>query len=248
MRVLIYILFVQICFINFSFAEPTDSTSKKLKFETKVKHPIKQFYVATGGELIFAFADVDAFLMQDENKLRFSLFPHVQQQYHYNFAKSFGFYTGISIVNVGMKNYFTTNDGTEFELRQRSMSFGIPLAIKIGNLEKGNYIALGATAEFMFHYKQKLYFNDEKFKRKDWFADDVNLFNPSVYVDIRNKTGTYIRFKYYLSDFLVGQTQTFNFTDAITVNYTATQSTLFYISVGHTFMKTKPRKLTLDDV
>lgn len=248
MKLVASIFLIQVCCLSLAFSEPTDTTEKKIKFESKVKHPIKHFYVATGGELIFAFADVDAFLMQDDNKLRFSLFPHVQQQYQYNFSKHIGFYTGFSIINVGMKNIFNSNTNVEFELKQRSMSFGIPLALKLGNLEKGNYIALGATAEIMFHYKQKLYYNDEKIKRTDWFSDDVNLFNPSVYIDIRNKVGTYIRFKYYLSDFLVGQTQTFNLTNTLSVNYTATQSTLFYISVGHTFMKTKPRRLTLDDV
>lgn len=246
MRALKYLLLIQICFASLGFAQ--GSGERKKRFELKVKHPIKQFYAATGGELIFAYANVSADSLQVENKLRFSFFPHLQQQYHYNFSKVFGFYTGFSLINVGMRNYFTTNNGTEFDLRQRAMSIGIPLALKIGNLRNGNHIAIGTSAECMFHYKQKLYFNKEKMKRKGWFADDVNLFNTSVYIDLRTRSGSYIRFKYYLNNFLVPQNQILKLSDNLNVNYYPAKSVLFFFSIGHTFMKVKPRKLTLDDV
>lgn len=226
---------------------PSDTTKESV-FQNKNPHPLKKFYVATGGELIFAYGDQRADSLQFENKLRFSLFPHVQQQYHYNFSKSLGFYTGISLINVGFRHTISTTD-TTFELRQRSFSFGVPLALKIGNMKNGNYIAIGGCAELMFRYKYKIYYNNEKEKYADWFSDKVNLFNPSLFVDIRNKTGGYIRFKYYLGDFLSATSSTFTLpTTTTNVTFTPNQSSLFYISIGSTFMKKKPQKLTKDDV
>lgn len=227
-----------------------DSTKTSI-FENKVKHPIKEFYVATGGELIFSFADVRVDSMSVENKLRFSLFPHIQQQYHFNFGKAIGFYTGISLINVGFKNEYVLSDNTtRFELRQRSLSFGVPLALKLGDMENGNYIAIGASAEIMTQYKYKFYFKDTKVKNTHWFPDQVNLFNPSVFIDLRNKTGGYIRFKYYLDNFLTPMISNFSVPgDSEIISILPTQSTLFYISIGSTFMKKKkPQKLTKDDV
>lgn len=227
---------------------PSDSVKTDSR-ENKNMHPLKKFYVATGSELIFSFGDQKADSLEFDNRLRFSLFPHVQQQYHLNFNKSLGFYTGISLINVGFRHDIKTSDGAEFELRQRSLSFGVPFALKIGDMQNGNYIALGASAEFMFHYKYKVYYNNEKYKYTGWFSDKVNLFSPSVFVDLRNKTGGYIRFKYYLGNFLRTTTTAYTVPGlADPVSFAPTQSQLFYISVGSTFMKKKVQKLTKDDV
>jgi len=247
----VFVIFVvmQLLSSSTSFAgfSPSDSTIKEKI--NRNKHPLHHFYVATGAELIFAFGDLKVDSMAIDNKMRFSIFPHVQQQYHYNFNKALGFYTGISLINVGFKNVITTPSGQEFEFRQRSLSFGVPLALKIGNLENGNYIALGASAELMFHYKYKLSYQSSNIKYTDWFSDKVNLFNPSVFIDLRNKTGGYIRFKYYLNNFLTSVSTSYLLPETSTIiNLTPTQSSLFYISIGSTFMKKKPRPLTLDDV
>ncbi len=241
------ILLLSLFFIHAANSMPADTTLKSVLLN-KNPHPINKFYVATGGELIFAFGDQRADSLQFDNKLRFSLFPHIQQQYHYNFNKAFGFYTGISFINVGFRHNISTAS-TSFELRQRSFSFGVPLALKIGNMKNGNYIAIGGSAELMIRYKYKIYYNDKKEKYADWFSDKVNLFNPSLFVDIRNKTGGYIRFKYYLGDFLSTTSSTFTLpTTTTNISFTPTQSSLFYISIGSTFMKKKPQKLTKDDV
>lgn len=246
MKKLLILLF-GLFFIHASHSMPADTTLKSTLLN-KNPHPLHKFYVATGGELIFAYGDQRADSLLFENKLRFSIFPHLQQQYHFNFNKALGFYTGISLINVGFRHNIST-PSTTFELRQRSFSFGVPLAFKLGNMTNGNYIALGCSAELMFRYKYKIYYNDKKEKYADWFSDKVNLFNPSLFVDIRNKTGGYIRFKYYLGDFLSATSSTFTLpTTTTTVSFTPTQSSLFYISIGSTFMKKKPQKLTKDDV
>jgi hypothetical protein len=109
--------------------------STKVEKPNRNKHPLHRFYGATGTELIFASGDMKVDSFEVENNMRFSLFPHFQQQYHYNFGKGIGFYTGISFINTGFKNILS-NDTLNFELRQRSMSFGVPLALKLGHMER----------------------------------------------------------------------------------------------------------------
>lgn len=231
-----------------TFCEPGDTT-KTNRFVSKNKHPLHKFYVATGGEMIFSLGDQRADSLEFENRLRFSIFPHIQQQYHYNFSKVLGFYTGISLINIGFRHTIQQPDQTSFELRQRSMSFGLPLALKVGSLENGNFLALGCSAEMMFHYKYKIYYNDAKEKYSDWFSDKVNLFNLAVFMDLRNQSGGYIRFKYYLNNFLAPVSTSYLLpASSTTVTFSPSQSSLFYISVGSTFMKKKKRELTKDDV
>jgi hypothetical protein len=52
------------------------SKSDSLPEINKNAHPIKQFYIATGSEFIFAYGQQLADSLVFENKLRFSLFPH----------------------------------------------------------------------------------------------------------------------------------------------------------------------------
>lgn len=219
------------------------------KAKRKNEHELKKFYGLSGAELIFSVGDVKADSLTVENRWRFSLFFHIQEQFHYNFNKHVGFFTGVSLINVGFTHDFTTPTNETFKLKQRSYSLGLPLALKLGNMPNGNYIALGGTAEFMIHYKHKIFFNDTKEKYNDWFSDRVNIFNPSVFLDIRNKTGGYIRFKYYLDNFLTTKNIAYTLpTTNTTVNITSTQSPLFYIAIGSVFLKKKNNKLTKDDV
>ena len=236
-----------ICYGTIGLSSPIDSSKTKI-FVNKNPHPIKQFYVATGAELIFSSGSLVSDSLAFETKWRFSFFPHVQQQYHYNFNKAIGFYTGFSIINLGFKNTAVTND-INFELRQRSMSLGIPLALKLGSMKNGNFIALGASAELMFHYKYKIYEDKKKSKQSDWLDPHMNLFNYALFIDLRNKIGGYIRFKYYVNGFLAGVSNDFVLpVSGTAISFTPTTSSIFYISLGSTFMKKKPRKLTLDDV
>jgi hypothetical protein len=89
--------------------------------------------------------------------------------------------------------------------------------------------ALGFEAELAFAYKQKVYVNGGKSKSSSWFDDRTNIFLPSVFAELKGKEGNYIRFKYYLVDYLSANQQ-INVTG---VEYLPTQSQLFYISLGY---------------
>jgi hypothetical protein len=127
----------------------------------------------------------------------------------------------------------------EVTIKERSYSLGIPVAFKLGNFDKGIYVAMGGEAELMFAYKRKIIDGDTKKKNYGWFDDRVNIFNPSLFVEIKFAKGQYVRFKYYLLDFL-------NYTgirliDGTTLADYGKKSPLFYVSFG-TLKKERSKK------
>lgn len=187
----------------------------------------KRNYILSASELIFSAGDVKDGAMKIDPVIRFSGFFHFQTQAHYDFSKFSGIYTGIGMRNVGFINKL--NDS--IKVKQRSYSLGIPLAIKLGDMDNRVWIAAGAEAELMFAYKQKVFFGGQKFKNYKWFSDKVNLFNPSVFAEIKFKKGAYIRAKYYLNDFLKKDKQDIRLF-GVPYEFTPEESKLFYISVG----------------
>lgn len=212
--------------------------------------PLHKWYGMTGAQLIFSEGNVNDGGATVANIIRFTCFFHVQHQFHYDFGKFMGIYTGFSITNIGLINTIPIpGEEASATLKQRSYSFGIPLGLKFGNMPSGNYLAFGAEGECMFAYKQKiLYGGNKSISTDSWFSNkDVNLFNPSVFAELRFHSGSYIRFKYYLLNFLVDKTSTLDI-GQYQVQYTPEKSALYYISVGY-LLKTKHKHhLTKKDV
>lgn len=186
--------------------------------------PIKKMYSVFGGETIFSWGNVEATDLNTRNIVRFTIFLHLNQQFHYDFSKKAGFFTGISLRNVGI----ITDLNDTVRMKQRVYTLGIPVALKLGNMNGTNF-ALGAEGELAIHYKQKNFVNGEKRRTTQWFSDRTNLFLPSVFAQINFKDGFYLKYKYYLTDFLVEGTQRTNVTD---LNYQPTRSQMMYISLG----------------
>ncbi|MBS1764760.1 MAG: hypothetical protein JSS90_07340 [Bacteroidetes bacterium] len=221
--------------------------------------PVKKWYMMNSGELIFSAgelkisnAKVDISnsispLSNPNNVVRFSVFFHTAQEVHYNFSNAFGFYIGVAIRNVGFINHFKIED-KEMKLKQRSYALGIPVALKVGNMQ-GYYLNLGVEPEMMFAYKRKVIYDGEKSKKSEWFSDDVNLFNPSVFAQINFKGGFYLRAKYYLNDFLADDMEAYTLPGKnISVDYKVDKSTLFYISIGNTIKSRKAKKVGVKPV
>jgi hypothetical protein len=200
-------------------------------------------YFKSASEFIFSMGMVDAKggpnpLAELDVKpvVRFSGFFHLQEQLHFDFSKHIGIFTGIGVRNVGMIN----NLSDSVKVKQRVYSLGIPLALKLGKFPGGFYVASGAEGELFFHYKQKDFYDGEKRKRSEWFSDRVNLFNPSVFLDFNTRKGSYIRFKYYLMDFLVTDKQKIRAINGLPYYFSPSSSQLFYIAIG-TSIKHKSR-------
>jgi len=210
-------------------------------------------YFASASELILSAGDLgNVAISSPVNQLfvlgpqydaktipRFSAFFHFGEQFHFNFSNSLGFYTGIGLRNLGMINRI--NDS--LKVKQRVYSLGVPLAFKLGNMGRRSYIALGAEAEFFFHYKQKVFKGTsgrgEKIDKMDeWLSNRTNLFNPSVFLELHFSKGTYMRLRYYLNDFLIPGNQSVRLNGA-DHSFTNERSTLFALSVGKILKKKK---------
>jgi len=200
-------------------------------------------YWKSASELIFSWGNV-----KDEPKdispvIRFSMFFHFQEQYHIDMNEHFGVWLGFGIRNVGMIN----NISDSVKLKQRSYSLGIPIAFKIGNFPDNFYASIGGEAELMFHYKQKAFYDDTKYRKSDWFSDRTNLINPSVFLDLNFKRGAYVRFKYYLLDFLTEDKQTVS-VNGVDIAYSPEKSQLFYVAIGMALNhKDKRAKVVVED-
>jgi hypothetical protein len=194
-------------------------------------------YWKSASELIFSWGIVEDGDVEVSSVVRFSCFFHFQEQIHFDSNDKFGFWTGFGIRNIGMINDF---EG-DVTLKQRSYSLGVPVAIKVGNLNKDLYVSFGGEAELMFHYKQKAVYDDEKYKKSEWFSDRTNLINPSLFLDLNFSKGAYVRFKYYMLDFLVEDKQSVSI-EGVNLDYTPEKSQLFYVALGMTFDYKKIRK------
>lgn len=186
--------------------------------------PIKKMYSVFGGETIFSWGNVEAKGLNTKDIVRFTVFLHLNQQFHYDFSKKAGFFTGISLRNIGI----ITDLNDTVRMKQRVYTLGIPVALKLGNMNGTNF-ALGAEAELAIHYKQKNFVNGEKGRTTEWFSDRTNLFLPSVFAQINFKDGFYLKYKYYLTDFLTEDAQR---TNVPNLTYRPTSSQMMYVSFG----------------
>ena len=174
-----------------------------------------KLYTTSGGETIFS----DAIVNYDNNdvntNLRFTTFFHFEQMLNLDLGRFLGVYTGIGMRNIG----FITEDlyqnmgflgvdnahpdwNKDTKIKRRSYSLGVPLAAKVGLLNKQIFLFGGAEYEWTFHYKQKLFIDGEKFKFTEWTSDRVNAFLPSVFAGVQFPKGVNIKFRYYLDNFL----------------------------------------------
>ncbi len=202
--------FLVLLFAHTSFAQDTESGTN--------------IYTASTGETIFSFAPVTADPLNTGTVVRFTPFFNFGQQVHFDFSNSFGIFSGLNIRNVGIITDLTE----EVRVKQRTYNLGIPIAFKVGDVEGWRFTG-GFEAEFAFAYKQKVYVNGEKRKSSAWFDDRVEIFQPSVFVEVVGKEGNFIRFKYYLNDYL-SQDQMLNVEG---LDFNPTDSNMFYISVGY---------------
>ena len=174
----------------------------------------KRIYHSAGSEIIFSGADMNFNGTDVSTNLRFTLFFHTQQQLNIDLTNNIGLYTGLAIRNVGliMEDYFQNvgydvdNTHPDFnkntKIKHRSYSLGFPFAFKVGSFSKNYFVYAGGEYEWMFHYKQKKFIDEEKYKFTEWTSDRVNPWIPSLFAGIQFPGGFNLKFKYYMDDFL----------------------------------------------
>ncbi len=186
----------------------------------------QEVYPISSGEFIFSFADVEQNGQDIPTDMRFSLFFHYGQYWHFDLFNNLGFYTGGAIRNVG---FITDEDN--YKVKRRSYTLGVPLAVKLGSFKDGIFLYGGAEYELLFHYKQKIFTDGNKIKSKEWFSDRTNRLVPSVFAGIQFPGGINIQFKYYLDNFLNPDYKGYD--NGLPVDYSQyNKMQLYYISVS----------------
>jgi hypothetical protein len=124
------------------------------------------------------------------------------------------------------------------KVKRRSYTFGVPLSFKFGNFDKNIYFFAGGEMELLFHYKEKYWLNDVKYKSKEWFSNKTERWAPSVFGGVQFPGGGYIKFKYYFNDFL-----NHDYVDSVYDFTSLTKTSMWYISVGWRFKTRSTKKM-----
>lgn len=196
-----------------------------------------QFYTTSGGEMIFSFATIDDNGSSSGNIMRWSPVFNFQNLVNYDASKAFGLFSGINIRNVGYiyDNYTDPITGDKVKKKFRNYNIGIPLGIKLGNLDKLFFYG-GYEIEFPIAYKEKTFQNEIKNKFVVWFSKRTPTVYHTVLVGIQFPYGFNLKFKYYLTNF-----HNKDFTESVggiqTKPYENLNANVFYFSLSFDLFK-----------
>jgi hypothetical protein len=200
-------------------------------------------YLTSGGEMIFSFASIKDHGISESSTIRWSPVFNLQSMLNHDISSNFGLFSGIAIRNVGyIYDNFNLNRNAGLEgdnivkKKFRSYNVGIPVGIKIGDLDKLFFYG-GYEVELPVLYKEKTFDGGDKISKiTGWFSDRENLFQHGFLVGIQFPHGLNLKFKYYLSEF-----HNQNFTESNgNKPYAGLDSHIFYFSLSsYLFKNTK---------
>jgi len=159
----------------------------------------QKFYSTVAGEMILSLADINSGDQpQPQNIVRFSPWFNVQMLGNTDVSDYFGIFYGLNVRNVG---YIASDDNLQVKKKYRVYDLGIPIVIKLGNLNR-MFVYAGYELEFPFNYKEKTFENEVKTGNfNPWFSDRVPTFYNAVFVGVQFPYGANLKFKYYLTPF-----------------------------------------------
>ena len=167
-------------------------------------------YTTTGGEMVFQFADVNGDVSGntiESTGTRWTVFLHLGMYGHMDINNNLGFYSGITMRNMG----FITNERWDQDLVKvirRTYNIGVPLAFKLGAFDKGYFLFAGGEYEWLFHYKEKTWVDgagarkNTKVNFTEWFSNRTPSFLPSIIAGVQFPGGINLKFRYYLKNYM----------------------------------------------
>lgn len=196
-----------------------------------------KFYSTFGSEMIFSFASIDDNGQEASSVLRWTPVINLQTMLNYDFAKSFGLFTGIGVRNVGFiyDDYIDPVSGEKVKKKFRNYNIGIPIGLKVGNLDR-LFVYGGYEIEFPLAYKEKTFQNEIKDKFVVWFSKRVPTVYHTLMVGVQFPYGAGLKFKYYLTNF---HNKDYTATvDGVQYKpYEGLNSNVFYISLTFSLFK-----------
>jgi hypothetical protein len=163
-------------------------------------------YVTSGLEIPFSFGDITDNGKSASSTLRFAPIINLETMYNADMSNKFGLFTGLALRNVGyIYDHYTdpdpANNGAVYKKKFRSFNVGVPVGIKLGDLNK-TFLYGGYEVELAVQYKEKTFDGGDKINTTTgWFSDRQKLFQHGFIVGIQFPYGANIKFKYYLSEF-----------------------------------------------
>ncbi len=167
-----------------------------VSFVPGVKAQTDKWYVSSGTEFIFSWANIDDNGYTDGSIMRWSPVFNWQTLVNRDFSEHVGVYTGLDIKNVG----FIYRQSDNVKKKYRTYNLGIPVGFKIGNLD-GFSFYFGYEMEFPIHYKEKTFVDEKKEKFGVWFSNRVPAFYNTLFAGFQLPYGANLKFKYYLTNF-----------------------------------------------
>lgn len=173
-------------------------------------------YWTSAGSIIFSTSNasyqnpVTAEKSSVKDAVRFTFWLNSNFYFNHDFNDKFGVYSGFGINNIGLITKETSSIlittepdyNMDVKWKRRAYSLTVPLAFKIGKMEKGFHFFAGGQYDWLFHYKEKEFLTSGKRKMSEWFSKRVNSFLPSIFGGVTLKGGFSIQFTYALDDFM----------------------------------------------
>lgn len=192
----------------------------------------KKLYSSTSLEIIFSFAEVGADSISISNVMRFAPVVNFQWLLNYDMSKNFGVYSGLDIRNLGfIRENLAVDPNLKF--KHRVYTFGLPLGLKVGDLDNGVFVYFGGQVEWAWNYKEKRFEDKEKVdKFVEWNSKRVNQIQTSAFVGINFPYGMNIKFKYYFTDLLNEDFVQYDANGTANYPYAGQRSQIFYFSIN----------------
>ncbi len=174
--------------------------------QEKEKDPdyrVGKWYFSNETEMIFSFANIQSDSMNIDNIMRWSPVFNYMGRINHDISKHVGIDIGLGFRNVGFIAKFP-NEENDLKKKFRTYNLGLPIGIKIGDLNQKNpfFLFAGFEIEMPFQYKEKTFENgDKNDKITGWFSDRTDRFTRSVYAGVQFPNGISLKFKYYLQNF-----------------------------------------------
>lgn len=168
----------------------------------KMGNPSKKFYLSTGAEGYILSTTLQQKQGEGINLStpRFTGFVNIGLNVNYDFTKRLGLYAGLSLKNIGFIEKFNNPDST---VKRRVYTFGIPVALKLGDVKYGSYLLIGGGVDFPFNYREKGFIKrSDKAKFNEWFSDRTPKVMPYVFVGVHLRPLLAIKLQYYPLNFM----------------------------------------------
>ncbi|GAA4302826.1 hypothetical protein [Compostibacter hankyongensis] len=195
----------------------------------KLKPQQRVYWTGGADGPIASFSQVKNNAGKVPSDMRFSLFFNIGVATHYDFNSHVGVFSGLNLKNIGL---ITRQDS--IRLKRRVYTLGVPLGLKLGDLDQQTFFFLGGQYELALNYKEKTFIDGHKTgKFNEWFSPRTPLLMPSLFAGFEIRDFS-LKFQYYPQPF-------FNRDFSQTVHgsqfypYKDLKANLFFVTFGYNF-------------